>query len=358
MKFKAKGIHRVRKKLASGGERFYYYVERGGPKFWTADVPVPEPPPPSFQKAYETEREKLINSQDRPHPSTLGATIAEYRQSPKYTKLKPITRRDYDRSLVVIKKEFGKKRISAFTKPQNRKRIKAWHWQFETTPRQGDMHLGMLVTVLNFAIDQGDIASHCATNIDRMHEADHSSVIWLPDENEALVKAASRPGHFLIQTASFTGLRRSDVVTIPATADKGDHLNWWTSKSNKRTEVVIPIIPEYRAVLDEMKTYRETFEVQPMTLHCNSKGLPYSPWGLDSVFDRAREQLSVDKRFHDLRGTAVHNFIRANFTDDEIAEIAEIVGWKTEDVKAIRRKYADRATIVKAAIDRLSKTKR
>ncbi|MBO6755689.1 MAG: tyrosine-type recombinase/integrase [Roseibium sp.] len=355
MIFKAKGIHRVRKRLANGAHCYYYYVVRGGPRFWKSDAPVAEDSPPrAFVTAYEAGRSRLRAGAEEPvHPLSLAQTISEYRASPKYRRLKPITKREYERAIEEVLAAFGKKRLSAFTKPQNRKRIKAWHWSFEDTPRQADMYLGMLVTILNFAVDQGDIPNHCADRIERLHEADHSNVIWLPEEQQALIDAAKLPSRYLIISAAFTGLRRKDVCAIPATADKGDHLNWWTSKSNERTEVVIPIVPEYRRHLDELKAYRARFEVPPMTLHCNSRGKPYTPDGLSSCFDDARSVVKIDKRFHDLRGTAVHNFIRANFLDDEIAEI---VGWATKDVRAIRRKYADRATIVNAAIERLKRS--
>jgi len=36
-------------------------------------------------------------------------------------------------------------------------------------------------------------------------------------------------------------------------------------------------------------------------------------------------------------------------------EIAEVLGWKTVDVAAIRRKYVGRAAIVSAAIARMEK---
>lgn len=348
-----KGIHAVRRKLASGKYRYHYYAWRGGPKFWTSEQPVSEPAPNDFTEALRTAigaSTKRSLSTDR---GTLRALISEYKDSPKFTRLKPITRREYSRALDAVADKFGAKPLRAFRQPKARKVIKSWHWSYEKTPRQGDMYLGMLVTLLNFAVDQGDLDQHCCDGIERMHEADHSKVIWRPDEQALLFAAAKKPARFLIQSAAFTGLRRTDVCKLPATADKGDHLNWWTSKSNSRTEVVIPIIPEYRLILDELKSFRESFETPPITLHCNSRGRPYTPDGLSSCFDDARARVGIDKRFHDLRGTAVHNYIRAGFRDDEIAEV---VGWSTTDVRSIRRKYADRASIVRAAIDRLGGT--
>lgn len=32
-----KGLHVVKKRMAKGGDRYYYYAYRGGPKFWATD---------------------------------------------------------------------------------------------------------------------------------------------------------------------------------------------------------------------------------------------------------------------------------------------------------------------------------
>jgi len=53
-----------------------------------------------------------------------------------------------------------------------------------------------------------------------------------------------------------------------------------------------------------------------------------------------------------LRGSFVLELINAGFKD---ADIAEMAGWKSRDVKAIRRKYVDRSAIVHAAIRRLER---
>ncbi len=354
-----KGMHRVRSKLSDGTPRFRYYAWRGGPCFWTNDgAPLKPPYPPKFKTAYETAKLTANSSVSNEDRGRIKGVIEAYKSDHAYLKNKAITRREYDRSLAQVEKKFGRAKIGAFTDPRMRKEVKKWHQSFATTPRQADMHLGVLVTLLNFAKDQGEISGHCAEDIDRLHTANRSSIIWEPEEFVLLGQSCVVPSIWPIMAAGYSGLRRTDIVTMPKTADKGDHLNWWTSKSNGQNEVVVPIVAEFRRILDQANEHRERLEekrgAECMTLFCNSLGKPFTPDGLSTQFDKARAAAKIQKRFHDLKGTAVHNFIQAGFNDEEIAEI---VGWSTKDVKQIRRRYADRKVIVMSAISRLERNR-
>ncbi|WP_269581907.1 tyrosine-type recombinase/integrase [Roseibium sp. Sym1] len=354
-----KGMHRVQSTLNDGTLRVRYYAWRRGPCFWTNDgAPLKPPYPSKFKSAFDAAKSAAnasIRTEDR---GRIKGVIEAYKSDHSYLKNKAITRREYDRSLAKIEEKFGRAKIGAFKDPRMRREVKKWHQSFAVTPRQADMHLGVLVKLLNFAKDEGDISGHCAEDIDRIHTANRASIIWEPDEFALLGQHCMVPSIWPILTAGYSGLRRTDIVTMPKTADKGDHLNWWTSKSNGMNEVVVPIVSEFRQILDQANEYRECKEekrgAECMTLFCNSLGRAYSPDGLSTEFQKARSATGVDKRFHDLKGTAVHNFVQAGFKDDEIAEI---VGWSTNDVKQIRRRYADRKVIVLSAISRLERNR-
>jgi hypothetical protein len=352
-------MHRVKKILANGTPRFTYYAWRGGPNFWTNDgTPLNPPYSTAFRKAFDEAKTSERSGPANDDRGRIVGVIQAYMLDHAFLKNKAITRREYGRSLDKIREKFGKARIGAFMDPRMRKEIKKWHQSFGATPRQADMHLGVLVTLLNFAKDQGEITGHCADDIDRLHTANRSSIIWEPEEFLLLSQKCEIPSVWPIMAAGYSGLRRTDIVTMPKTADKGDHLNWWTSKSNGKNEVVVPIVADFRRLLDQANEYRQQMEekrgVECMTLFCNSRGKSFTPDGLSTQFDKARALTGVNKRFHDLKGTAVHSFIKANFDDEEIAEI---VGWSTQDVKQIRRRYADRKVIVMSAISRLERIK-
>jgi hypothetical protein len=351
MLMNAKGIHKVRRKLTDGRYRFHYYAWRGGPKFWTSDYAVKEPVPDAFKAAYD----KAVSANDLPVSSANNSfteLIGKFKAEamPKDAS----TRETYDRAFVDIQKKFGPARIAAFTDSAMRQDVKSWHRSFAANPRAADMRLGALVRLLNFAKDEGLITGHCADNIARLHKTDRANIIWEPQEIERFCQGAPFPLWLGIQFMRLSGLRRGDAIEIPLSADKGQWLEWKTSKSGRKAEVVVPIVRELRSVLDAGKRHRAEHHngVKATTILFNSRGQPWTASGFSTSFDKRKAALGIDKHLHDLRGTAATVFMGAGMTDEEIAEI---MGWRTEDVRAIRRRYVSRAAIVSAAIARLER---
>ncbi|SEQ34158.1 Phage integrase family protein [Faunimonas pinastri] len=348
MLMKTKGIHRVRRELADGTLRYHYYAWRGGPKFWSSEVAVASPAPQAFQDAYrqaQARRAAPVQSERNTISELIGKFKIEVMPG-----LKASTRESYDFSLQLIEKKFGRAEIGAFTVPAMRGDIKGWHRSFSETPRAADMRLGVLVRLLNYAKDEGLITGHCADDIDRLHKVSRADIIWTPSEIENFAAEAPFPLWLGIHFLRLSGMRRGDALRVQLSADKGSWLEWRTSKSNERTEVVIPIVRELRAVLDAAKRYREAKRVESTTILFNSLGRPWTPSGFSTSFDRRREALGIEKHVHDLRGTAATKFMEAGLTD---GEIAEVMGWRTDDIAKIRSRYVSRAAIVSAAIRRL-----
>ncbi|WP_245926947.1 tyrosine-type recombinase/integrase [Breoghania corrubedonensis] len=348
----AKGIHRVRSKLAGGRARYRYYAWRGGPCFWTCDnAPVREPVPTAFKAAYE--QAILSRPKGSTETGTLRALIRLYESDAAFRRRKPITQRDYRRSMTVIEKTFGTARLGAFADRRMIRRVMEWHQGFAATPRQADMHLGMLVRLLNYAVASGDLASHVIHNIPRLHDADRSAIVWEAHEIERIISAAGPPLSFALRIAAYSGARRTDLVFMPVSADEGDRLFFQTSKSNRRTDVLFPVTPELRSALDDMAAYRkaaaERTGAECATILCNSRGLPWTPDGFSTSFNKARAAANIDKHLHDLRGTAVVNYIGHGYDD---RALAEMFGWATKDIARIRKRYAGRVQVVSASIER------
>lgn len=344
-----RGIHRVRRRTA-GGETFYYYAWRGGPQFWKSDRPVAEPPPEVFRQAFEAARTRRA-----PELADDSATMAELIASFK-EKAMPAdrsTRETYDSAFRLIAKEFGKARLRMFADPRMRREVKAWHLKFREHPRAADMKLGALVRLLNWAKDEGLIAGHVCGDIEHLHKVDRSDIIWEPAEVERFCADAPFELWLACQLLRFTGLRRGDACRLPVTADKGQWLEWTTSK--RGVPVVVPIVQQFRTVLDEAKRRRDAAGVKAPTILFNSRGRPWTPMGLSTSFDRRREALGIAKTMHDLRGTAATEFMQVGMNDEEVAEI---IGWSATDIRRIRRRYVSRAAIVSAAIARLERNAR
>ncbi len=137
---------------------------------------------------------------------------------------------------------------------------------------------------------------------------------------------------------------------------------WVRPRTRGRKTVVIPITEDVRAVLDDLD------RGECPTVLQTSDGLPWTPPGngLDSGVRRAG--LEADEaakrsgrasagleglRFHDLRGTAATNFIRAGLPLDDVATI---LGWEFNRVKEIARRYVTGETIGLGMTVRLQET--
>ncbi len=352
---KTKGINRASFKLASGIRRYYYYAWKGGPLFWTQDGrPVSEPAPDAFKAAYDKairdHKPDRLAPEDR---TKIKGLIALYKGSRNFLDLGQATRADYARKLEEVGKAWGNTPVRLFQHKRMRPKVKEWHQSFANTPRTADLNLGALVRILNFAVDEVLIDHHVAGGIKALHSADRAHIIWDPQEFEALIDGIAEHTALMLQFFRYTGMRRGDGITIPVSADKGDWLEWRTGKSRGKKEIIIPVYAELRGILSAIQSYKERQDLTGcLTILCNSRGHPWTAESVKTSFQRARANKDLNKRFHDLRGTAATEFCRAGLTDEEIADI---LGWQSKDVRAIRRKYVDRRNIVSAQVERMKR---
>lgn len=350
------GIHKYSKRLADGTKRWYYKIsrEKGAPVFWQRDgQPEPEPFGEPFQHAYRKAHAIWIAERHgKPVEGTVAALAPRWIQSLRIKGRDQTTISAYEASLKAVNAEFGPDPLIMFTTPETRKEVKTWHHCFATNPRTADYHLGTLVALLNFAIDEGEIAGHVVGGIDRLHEADRSDIIIEPNELEAALPRIATPhGQLGIRFAAHSGFRLSDCVSVPITARKGNEIIWSTKKSRGVQDYCLPITDELAVVLDELQAHRAKLDAPPMTILFSSRGRPWTPRGLSRTLRNALVQSGVSgKSFHDLRGTAATNYKLAGFSDEEIAEF---LGWKVDEVKHIIKRYVGREALVQSRIIRL-----
>jgi hypothetical protein len=93
-------------------------------------------------------------------------------------------------------------------------------------------------------------------------------------------------------------------------------------------------------------------EVPSTFVLTSSKG-PWQKDGLGSTWAKAAKAAGVEKHFHDLRGTAVTRFCQVPLTDEEVADI---MGWEPNKVRAIRKRYVDRERIAEGIAARMERS--
>ena len=339
MDVKLHGVHTVKRKLADGSVRVHYYAWRGGPKL------SGEPGSIDFLRSYNEAHGSKTAPDVYVIPGTLGEAIKRFKRSGDFTKLSEKTQREYSRYLSLIELEFSDAPLSAFNDPQMRGEVKEWRDGMRAKPRSADYAVAVFKRLLSWLMDNGELVLNVAARMGRLHKSNRAHIIWTEDDHDKMAGVNTVLGKrmaWAMRFACLTGLRRSNLVAIPYEAIKGNYFDWITNKTHRR--VIIPILPELRALLDEMP------ETSGPILR-GAKGEPMTPDGFSSNFEAVTAIAKVDKNIHDARGTFATHLALAG-TDDR--EIAGIIGWGVERVSEIRRVYVDANSLALRAAERLN----
>lgn len=328
---KLRGVHKV---TAKG--RTYFYAYRGGPKL-SGD--------PSEDPAVAAEYFRHMRITPPPVRSTLVAPLVlQYQASPKFggrSAKWTATKRGLDDLIV---SEFGEDDIAIFDDARTRRDIIEWRDRMAETPRKADQAVNELACFLGWARDNGYLVHNCATGIKKLSEADRAAIVWEPGEIEAVCLKANGETANVIRLASLTGLARIDLLRLRWSDVKDNHIGP-LDRSKTGQLIVIPLYQELRDALEACP------QRSPIVL-TNSAGRPWTADGFTCGFQKAKTAAGIDKRFHDLRGTAVTMLYRLGLSDEEVAEI---VGWSVQTCRAIRRRYVTPQAVAEGLIVRLDR---
>lgn len=331
-------LHLVSKRTKAG-ERWYVYAWRGGPQ-----IAVVAGAKPTITRELLDAQYKAREDSCGRDPDTMDALIAAYEADPAYAKLKPSTLKDYRLWLTRVSAKFGDSSLAAFADWRMRGEVTAWRNQWAEQPRTADKAVVMIVTLLNWGVENGKLEKHLCHRIELLHSADKSEEIWEDRHWQAVREVKDFPAHIMtaLRLASLTGLRLGDLVRLDWKQVFDKQIT--VEKTRKRGgRAVIPILPELRALLDEIGR-------KDGTVLLNSRGKAWTESGLETVWQRRKPE-GFDRTLHDLRGTYV-TFLAAKGLTDE--QIARIIGWTAAKVAEIRARYVDEARVVVSLVERLS----
>jgi len=315
MRIRLKGINSVKKRLADGSVKVFYYAWKSGPPL-RSELDSPE-----FIASYN----EAIARKITPPQGVLLSLLQGYQVSQDFLGRADRTRDDYVRQIKIIEAEFGDSPLSALTDRRTRGLFMAWRDRLATkSRRQADYAWVVLALVLAWGMDRGLIAANPCARGGRLYRGSRVDKIWTADDEAAFLERAPKHLHLPLLLALWTGQRHGDLLRLPWSAYDGKCIRLRQSKN--KTRVVIPVGAPLKAALDA------TPWVSTIILTSMDKK-PWTAGGFRSSWGKACAAASVvGVTFHDLRGTAVTRLALAECTE---AEIATITGHSLRYVRAI-----------------------
>lgn len=347
---KLKGINTVRKRLASGEIRTYYFHRATNTRLHG------EPYSPEFLQKY-AEAEKRVQNHKSVHRNdgTLKSLIQRYMESPMYRDKSPRTRKDYQRQIVKIEEAFGEMPIEVLSDQHIRSDFLDWRDKLaQSSKKQADYAITVLGRVLAWSVDRGLIAQNYAARPGKLYKSDRASIVWSDADIAAFIAVASPELQLALIMGRDTGQRQGDLLRLLWSAYDGEYIHLTQSKTAAKVEV--PVTRELKAMLDDVKRSRTNLTVQAPTILTRPDGRAWKADNFRHHWRAATLAAGLDgKRFQDLRGTTVTALADAGCTP---IQIASITGHSIRSVESILEHYLARTrTQADAAIHKLETAK-
>lgn len=348
VKAKIKGVNKVRKRLADGTIREYYYHRATG-----AALPG-KPGDPAFLAAM-VEAEKIA-------PKDVGnvnALIREYLLSLTFEKKAASTQREYKRMLIELEVKFGKLPMCALESPRVRGVFLDYQEEIgRDRPREADNRLSVLSAVFSYAARKGRIKDNPLAGFERIYSGDRSEMIWTASDIAGFMAAAPLELQQAMILALHTGQRYGDLIRLRWSDFKGETISLKQNKT--RARVTIHVSQALRRMLDGMERRGPYIltrdDGRPWFTDGNDKELG-KQWSAHMVAcglrpegyaELSKARKAEHLRFNDLRGTAVTLLSEAG---NGIPQICAVTGHTLQSATRILEKYlAMTPALSKAAI--------
>lgn len=342
---KLPGAHRVEKRHPNGGMTIYWYRYRGGPaigryagKTMAEAYALERDQAPALASAYAQKQAPVERDGEN-----IRSLVIAYRRAPGgFRRLAPSTAKQWDRHLSEIVDRFGTMPLVALSSLKARKTFISWRDERASTPRTADYKMTVLKRLMSWGKSNAFIETNPVEKVENIYKVNRADQIVSSAELTAILGFVTENQRPLIKLASETGIRRGDAVRLRWDHVAGNYIQFETRKSRGRARVTIPLTSSSREVLEPLKRQRDEViadgRVPSPYVFVGNKGLPFQENTITQTWGRACAELGITKHFHDLRGTAITRFAKANLSDDQIADI---VGWERHRVEHIRKAYVD-----------------
>ncbi|MEI9403387.1 tyrosine-type recombinase/integrase [Mesorhizobium argentiipisi] len=315
MRVRLKGLNSVKKKLADGTTKTFYYAWKGGPSL------PGKPGEPEFIAAYNAAVARKIE----PPRGVLLSILQGFQATTLWDDLAPRTRRDYVGLIKVIEKDFGDFPLSALADRRTRDIFMNWRdKRAKASRRQADYSWQVLARILSWAHGRGLVIANPCEKGGRVYRGSRAEFVWTDADEAAFLASAPKHLHLALILALWTGQRQGDLLRLAWTQYDGKVIRLQQGKTGARVQV--PVGAPLKAALDADRG-------KAGLILLNSDKEPWTADGFRSSWRKACAAAGiVGVTFNDLRGTAVTRLAIAGCTE---AEIATITGHSLRDVRSI-----------------------
>jgi integrase len=324
------GVNTVPARLASGDVKTYYYHRATGTRL------VGEPGTEEFRASLAAAKAKMAERA----AGTLSSVIRKFEGTKQWRRLATSTKIEYARVLKFWDAKYGTCPLRALEDKAFRADVIEWHDAFsEEKPREADNRVSVLARVLSWGAKDGPLNANVLDGFERAYHSDRSDIIWMPEDVEAFMAAASPEMQLAMVLALHTGQRQGDIRRMAWSTYDGIAIRLRQGKANRLGKVApvtrIPCTkaltatlgaaPRRGAVILTTKTgraFQKRYFAEHWDLTCKAAGIT----GL---------------HFHDIRGTTVTMLFRAGCS---IGEIVAITGHTLRRAAEILDKYLARTS--------------
>ncbi|MBX4336043.1 tyrosine-type recombinase/integrase [Bartonella raoultii] len=217
------------------------------------------------------------------------------------------------------------------------------------TPAMARDFLKTLNGLFNWAIEQGLLENNPTVGVKKPALKNNGGFpVWTEEDVEKYYQCWSHGTYerVWIDVLLYTGLRRGDAVRIGWKDVKDNIIHLKTEKSQFKTDVFLPILPELAEILKIGPIGKETFI-------CGKRGKKLSKDSFSLMFYNACTKAGIKKSAHGLRKLAA---TRAANSGATVSQLKAIFGWTDDDMASLYTKSVDRKRLALEAIKKLQKS--
>ena len=292
------------------------------------------PGTPEFAAAYAG---LLAGRATPPTGKTFAVLIASYKASPRFAKLKPRTRADYDKVLTFIADRLGDLDCTRL----QRRHVISYRDENAGAVRFANYLVQVLRIILEHAVDLGLRTDNPARGVALLKSDRAPRQPWPPALIEAFRVAAPAPARLIFELALGTGQRIGDVLRMRWNDIEAGGVNVRQGKTG--AALWIPLTPALRATLDATPK-------RGLTIACNPDGRPMAYRTAQAHVMEVRAKIGA-KAFdlHSLRYTAASELAAAGCSDELIMAVTGHSSARMVALYAGASRQKSRATLAQVA---------